>query len=279
MILRQSFFVPPVPYLVARERSLLAEAGLDVESRRTRSSGEQLDALRAGEIDLAITAMDNVFVWNALGADVRIAAQVEQTTLLGVYARPAITALAQLDGSRFAVDASTNGFALVARHLLATVGAQADFVEVGGVTERLDALMRGQVDATLLGPPLDELAEREGLVRLGSANDVLPALPGQGVVVRAKRSAAETTAIVAYLAALAAAIELTAGTPAAEGIALLESHGFPPRSAAAAWSTRPLTLAVDADGIALIEALRAESGGLPRHYTGVADLIDPSLTR
>lgn len=277
MNLRQSFFVPPVPYLVAEARSLLAEAGLHVESRRTRSSGEQLDALRNGDIDLAITAMDNVFVWNALGADVRIAAQVEQTTLLGVYARPGFTALAELDGRRFAVDASANGFALVARRLFAAAGAHADFIEVGGVTERLDALVRGDVDATLLGPPLDELAERQGLARLASANEALPALPGQGIVVRAKRNATETAAITQYLRVLARAIELTAEIPTAEGIALLESHGFPGRSASAAWRTRPRTLAIDAEGIALVEALRAEAGALPPDYTGVADLIDATL--
>ncbi len=278
MILRQSFFVQPVPHVVARERSLLAEAGLHVESRRTRSSGEQLEALRAGDRDVAVTALAHVFGWNALSAGVRIAAQVEQTTLLAVYARADITALEQLDGRRFAVDAATNGFALVARHLLAAVGARADFVEAGGVTERLEALIQGRADATLLGPPLDELAERAGLVRLTSANEALPALPGQAIVVRAERSEAETAALAAYLAALAAAVELAAGMTAEEGIALLEAHGFPSRSAAEAWRTRPRSLAVDADGFALIESLRSEAGALPPDYAGSAAFIDTTLS-
>ncbi|WP_170297203.1 ABC transporter substrate-binding protein [Georgenia thermotolerans] len=277
MTIRQLFFVPPVPLLVAEELGLLAAAGLDIESRPTRSSAEQLAGLRSDTVDVAVTAMDNVFVWNHLGADLRIVAQVEQTTVLSVYASPDHRTLADLDGATFAVDALTNGFAIVARTLLARAGVSARYVETGGVKERFDALLGGRADATLLGPPLDALADQAGMVRLASANEAFPALPGQGVVVRARRSPHETAELRAYLEVLRAAVMATESMTVADGIALLERHGFPGRSAADAWRTRPRSIAVDAAGLSLVEALRAQLDLLPLGYAGLDGILDASL--
>lgn len=278
MRLRQSFFVPPAPFVIAQARGLLAAAGISVESHRTRSSGEQLDALLNGEIDLVITAMDNIFVWNQRGADLRIVAQIEATTLLTVYGQPGTRTLSDLAHGRFAVDAMTNGFSLVARRLLEDAGVTASFIEVGGVKERFDALTEGTADGTLLGPPFDELAEHAGMVPLASANASLPGLAGQGVVVRAQRPDTETAALSAYLGVLNRAIAVADQLSDEEGIALFERNGFPGRSAADAWRTRPRSIVVDPDGIALLESLRADFGLLPDGYTGVASLLDNSLT-
>lgn len=277
MTMRLSYFVPPVPVLVAEQLGLLAEAAVEVESGRATSSGEQFELLNSGAIDVAVTAMDNVFVWNARGADLRIVAQVEQTTLLSLYANPSRRSLADLEGCRFAVDALTNGFAIVARRLLSDAGVAVTFVEAGGVRERLDALIAGTVDATLLGPPLDELADQAGLVRLASAEDSFPGLPGQGVVVRASRSAEQTGELRAFLAALAAAVVATESMTDADGVALLQSRGFPGRSAADAWRTRPRSIVVDADGLELVETLRADAGLLTSARGGAAGLVDPTM--
>jgi ABC-type nitrate/sulfonate/bicarbonate transport system substrate-binding protein len=275
---RQSFFVPPAPYVIAEARGLLAAAGVSVESHRTRSSGEQLDGLVNGRIDLAITAMDNVFVWNQRGADLRIVAQIEQTTLLTVYGQPGTRTLSELARGRFAVDAMTNGFSLVARRLLEDAGVTASFIEVGGVKERFDALTAGTVDGTLLGPPFDELAEHAGMVALASANASLPGLAGQGVVVRAQRRDAETAALSAYLGVLNRAIAEAEGLSDEEGIALFERNGFPGRSASDAWRTRPRSIVVEPGGIAFLESLRGDFGLLPDGYTGLAGVLDNSLT-
>ncbi|GAA3777743.1 hypothetical protein GCM10022240_31320 [Microbacterium kribbense] len=183
MTLRISYFVPSAPLLAARERGLLD--GIDLIEMRTPGSPAQLAGLATGELDLVVTAIDNLFEWTAAGADVRLVAQVEHTTPLGIYADPAIATLADLDRRRFAVDAFANGFALVARHLLGGAGIEPDYIEVGGVRERLDALVAGIADATLLGPPFDGQALAAGMHELLRVGDLLPAFPGQGLVVRA----------------------------------------------------------------------------------------------
>ena len=65
----------------------------------------------------------------------------------------------------------------------------------------------------------------------------------------------------------------------AEGIALLERHGFPGRSAADAWRTRPRSIAVDAAGLSLVETLRARLDLLPVGYAGLDGILDASSAR
>jgi hypothetical protein len=86
MTLRLSYFVPPPALVAARERGLLD--GIDLIETGTTGSAEQLTGLLEGSLDVVITAIDNLFEWTRVGADVRLVAQVESTTPLGVFSRP-----------------------------------------------------------------------------------------------------------------------------------------------------------------------------------------------
>jgi ABC-type nitrate/sulfonate/bicarbonate transport system substrate-binding protein len=256
--LRQSHFVPPVSYLLADELGFLQ--GLEVLPTRTTSSAEQLRALLAGEQDMVITAIDNLFEWTRAGADLRLVAQVEATTPLGIHASGEAKTLAHLAGCRFAVDAPDNGFALIAKRLLRDAGVEVDYVVVGGVRERLDALFGGQVDATLLGPPFDQQAAKAGFARVVDVNALLPELPGQGLVVRTE--VLESEELERYLRALARGVEAGESMADAQGIELLERIGYQ-TAAASAWGSRARTLAVDHRGLELLTEIRQSLDMLP----------------
>jgi ABC-type nitrate/sulfonate/bicarbonate transport system substrate-binding protein len=251
MSLRQSHFVPPVSYLLAAELGFLR--GAEVVPTRTPSSGEQLRALLAGEQDMVVTAIDNLFEWTRAGADLRLVAQVEATTPLGIHACGGAESLTNLAGCRFAVDAPDNGFALIAKRLLRDAGVEVDYVVVGGVRERLDALLDGHVDATLLGPPFDKIAEEGGFARVVDVNALLPDLPGQGLVVRAEVLESEELEI--YLRALVAGVDAGESMAETQGIELLERCGYQ-AAAASAWGSRARTLAVDRHGLQLLTEIR-----------------------
>jgi ABC-type nitrate/sulfonate/bicarbonate transport system substrate-binding protein len=257
--LRQSHFVAPVSYLLAEDLGYLQ--GSQVQLTRTTSSAEQLRALLAAEQDMVVTAIDNLFEWTLAGADLRLVAQVEATTPLGIHARGGLETLADLAGCRFAVDAPNNGFALIAKRLLRDAGVEVDYVVVGGVRERLDALLNGDVDATLLGAPFDKLAEKAGFARVVDINAWLPELPGQGLVVRA--DILESEELERYLKALAGGVEAGALMPDAQGIELLERCGYQ-TGAASAWHSRARTLAVDPRGLELLTGIRQSLDMLPR---------------
>ncbi|MDR7159756.1 ABC transporter substrate-binding protein [Arthrobacter sp. BE255] len=258
MTLRQSHFVPPVSYLLAAELGFLRD--VEVVPTRTPSSAEQLRALLAGQQDMVVTAIDNLFEWTRAGADLRLVAQVEQTTPLGIHARGDVEALTDLAGCRFAVDAPDNGFALIAKRLLRDAGIEVDYVVVGGVRERMDALLGGQVDATLLGPPFDKLAEKAGFARVVNVNALLPELPGQGLAVRAELL--RSPELEGYLRALVRGVEAGESMAEAQGIELLERCGYQ-SAAASAWSARARRLAVDHHGLELLTKIRRSLGTLP----------------
>jgi ABC-type nitrate/sulfonate/bicarbonate transport system substrate-binding protein len=253
--LRQSVFVPSVPHLVAEHLGLLADIAITTE--RTTGSAQQLAQLLAGDLDLVVTAIDNLFEWTQAGADLQLVAQVESHTPLRVVSRAEISTLDELGQRPFAVDAPWNGFALVARRLLADRGVEARFVEVGGVRERLDALVAGTVDATLLGPPFDAVAMGLGMRLLADVSELLPGLPGQGLVVR--RAVLGSPVLTDYLGALERAVAWCAAVSDDEGVALLESSGYAAASADV-WSARPRSLEVDRRGLDVVTELRAGLG-------------------
>ena len=273
MTLRQSQFVPPVPLIVAQALGLLDD--IDLETRRTTGSAEQLAGLLARDIDLAVTAIDNLFAWTLAGAELRLVAQTEVTTPLGIYARRATDRLTDLEGTRFAVDAATNGFSLVARYLLEQQGVTVEYLEVGGVKERLDSLLAGDVAATLLGPPFDAAAQDAGAPLLATVAEVLPAFPGQGLVVRSELIGSHELA--GYLSALRLAVDAAEGMTDVQGERLLERAGFGP-AAEAAWASRPRTLEVDPDGLALLAEIRSQLGLMPPGIR-LEDLHEPASLR
>ena len=219
---------------------------------------------------MVVTAIDNLFEWTRAGADLRLVAQVEATTPLGIHARGEVKTLADLAGCRFAVDAPDNGFALIAKRLLRDAGVEVDFVVVGGVRERLDALLDGHADATLLGPPFDKLAEKAGFTRVVDVNALLPELPGQGLVVRAE--VLESGELERYLSALVRGVEAGESMADSEGIELLERCGYQ-GAAASAWESRARTLEVDHRGLELLTEIRQSLDMLPAgiHLEGLCD--------
>lgn len=258
MTLRQSHFVPPVPLVLAQQHGLLG--GIDLRVERASGSAHQLAELLAGDVDMVVTAIDNLFEWLPAGADVRLVAQVERTTPLRLFALPKIDHLAALSGSSFGVDAVDNGFSLVARHILADAGVDVRYVEVGGVAERFEALTVSRVDATLLGPPFTGMASAAGMRELAAIEELLPAFPGQGLIVRADLLGSPE--LTHYLAGLDAAVALTASLTRGQGIAALERAGLV-AGASALWDARPTALRPSTAGLDLLVSIRDGMGMLP----------------
>ncbi|MCX5435671.1 MULTISPECIES: ABC transporter substrate-binding protein [unclassified Streptomyces] len=262
---RQAVFVRPPVCVVAEELEFFTEAGVEVETVSIQSSLDQRDRLLSGNVDVGVTAMDNLVVWNAAGGDLRIVAQVETTTPLLLTANASVGTVEDLRGRKLGVDALANGFAVVLRHLLVEHGLalqECEFVPVGGVRERFEALRAGSIDATLLGPPLDELALREGHVALLSVADQVRDFPGQGIVAGA-RALRESEGLVRYLRALEAARVWLHGAPPHEALDVLTRGGYVAASARAALRTRPVSLAPERAGLARIVSMRDELGMLP----------------
>ncbi|WP_370600912.1 ABC transporter substrate-binding protein [Pseudomonas nitroreducens] len=207
--LRVMWFVPPAIAIAASWQEC---AGLSLETSRTQSSDEQFAALSDGSVDAVVTSMDNVFHWNHRPGpkDFVIVAQVETTTPLSIVASPRIKSVSDLGGAKILVDAPENGFVIALRAMLNQAGLNLPdytLTPVGGVKERYLALVKGEGDATLLGPPFDALAIKEGMHKVAEVQASYPEFPGQGLVVR-KSSLSSNPGIKLWLKALSKTLAL-----------------------------------------------------------------------
>lgn len=274
-MLRQTHFVPPVPLIVAQQLGLLSEAGVELQLTETRGSDEQLRQLAALEQDLAVTAMDNIFEWARREPALRIVAQVEATTPLVLVARPPMRHISDLEGCTFGVDALGNGFVLAARYVLDAAGVDVRWKEVGGVRERMQALLAGEVDASLLGPPFDGPALARGLNLVASLNEMVPGYPGQVLVASERLIRTRRGELIAYLNVLQEAVRRQDTVSEDEGRALLTAAGYAPAAAAALWAGRARTLRVDLEGLGVVRAIRQHAG--PHPILAPDGLVDDSL--
>jgi ABC-type nitrate/sulfonate/bicarbonate transport system substrate-binding protein len=112
---------------------------------------------------------------NPLGAllDARIVGAVDRALGLGLYGRPGSTA-EDLRGARVGVDVPHSGFALALYALADRLGVRRDeyeLVALGSTPQRLQALLDGACDATMLNAGNELLAEAAGCVRLAGVTD------------------------------------------------------------------------------------------------------------
>lgn len=186
-------FSPSVLLRVARRSGRLREHGLDVDEIRVSSSPAQFRSLLDHELDAALTSPDNALAYryvpdNPIGRtdDVRIVSAVDRGLGLALYGRPGHTSREQLKGAVFGVDVPASGFAFAMYALAESVGLERDDYEVvalGSTPNRLDALLSGRCDATMLNAGNELLAEQAGCQALARTAAVTPPYLGMVLAV------------------------------------------------------------------------------------------------
>ena len=185
-------FSPPVVLDVAASTGELEAVGLTVTEHPVTSSPAQFGSLLDGELHVALTSPDNVLAYrfsarNPLQQqlDARIVGAVDRALGLGLYGRPGLRA-EDLRGARVGVDVPTSGFALALYSLADSLGVSRDeyeLVTLGSTPKRLQALLRGECDATMLNAGNELVAEEAGCVRLAGAAERLSPYLGTVVAV------------------------------------------------------------------------------------------------
>lgn len=286
------------PIFVAQEQGFFARHAIEVEHAVARSSGTQMDALLSGNVDIALTAMDNVVAY-AEGqagrprADLVAVFGVNQGGRSKLVVARDITSFEQLRGRAIAVDAVATGYAFVLMELLRRATMKpGDYklVSAGGSRERWNALRDGAVAGALLNAPMDAVAESAGFRTLASSSEVLDHYQGSVGAVRREWARDHAAELVAFIRGYVEAVEwLREPTHRDAAGALLVRHvrGITPADAmrsyeelldASSGALAPRA-AVDVEGVRKVLELRsayAPSGVTladPLHY------YDPSYHR
>lgn len=268
--------------MLAQALGSFSDWGLTVDTTVTRSSIEQIQGIIDGTWDVGITAEDNVVARDSQpGADLRMLAQLEPTTVLTLVARPEIDSLAALRGHTISIDAPSSGFVLVLQHMLAANGLQSgdySLSVVGGSPLRLSDLLAGGADASLLNPPLDSQAIAAGFHALAQASEYIPDYPGVVVTATADWLASNGDRLTGYLAALLAATRWALlPRNRDQSLAILEASGLTAEAAANAYAGLNPDLPISLRGLQTVIDLRAEQGLLAPPLPAPAAFLDLSF--
>jgi ABC-type nitrate/sulfonate/bicarbonate transport system substrate-binding protein len=168
-----------MPYIIARDRGLFREEGLEPELIFIKAA-QTIPAMLAGGVDFG-TATGTAVAAAVSGVDVRIVFALTDKPSFDLIAAPSITSVQQLRGKKLGVTAYGALAEILARQILIANKVPADqvtFLPLGTSDVTYLALKAGTIDATMLQIPQNFLAVDEGFRKLASGADVYRAVQG-----------------------------------------------------------------------------------------------------
>ena len=169
--------------------------GLDIEVTYTPGSLYISEALRNREFEIGHTGADDIVAdveHFGSGSKGLFMFMGLHSGLLSIVGGPGKTTVESLRGQELAVDARASGFVFVLEKLLRSSGfapADYNFVEIGSVDRRYEALVEGKVAGTMLLSPFTGNALARGCHVLAHGDQIVSCY--QGTVGAAKHSWAE----------------------------------------------------------------------------------------
>jgi len=167
-----------VPVWAGIDRGTFAAAGLDVEAVVLGGIDPLTEALRAGEVQVAVGAPEHVVRDVESGGSLRMVGGNLNRLTHSIIVRPGINRLEDLRGRTIGVSALSAGTSSLWRSMLADVGLHYPddyaMVEAGPVPPRHGKLLSGEIDAAMQTDPHNYLAEDAGLGNLGPVSDWIP---------------------------------------------------------------------------------------------------------
>jgi len=151
---------------LARDANLFAKYGLDVEASLVSGSDASLAALQAGQLQFVYCAASATIPGMAAGIDaVLIGAPLTGLPFV-LVARPGIHTVQELKGKSIGVSRAGELLDRLGRAMLSYLGMAPDSVTLrplGGQAQQYQALLAGAIEATILSPPLDVQAKKDGM--------------------------------------------------------------------------------------------------------------------
>ncbi len=160
-----------VPLWVAQERGFLERRGLAATEQILGTTHGVTNALRNGEVDIALTAPEGSIADAVAGGPLRVVAGLTDRPPLSMIALARHKTFDDLRGGRIGTSSLTEGTRHVAERMLAAHGltypADYDFALEGSHVQRWKALQAGTIDAALQMIPYDVMAVEAGFTDLG----------------------------------------------------------------------------------------------------------------
>jgi len=160
---------------VAKYRGFFKEEGLDAELVQI-SANVSIAALAGGNVDYNLI-LQSVVTGNLRGLPIKVAGILIERPNHVVVVNPKITRFADLKGRKIAISSFGSATDILARltveHFKLNPQKDVQFVAAGSGSGRLAQLESGLVDAALVSPPSDHVAESRGFKSLVRTRDIM----------------------------------------------------------------------------------------------------------
>ena len=194
-----------LPVWVALEKGIFAKEGLEVEVVAV-SAGLDVQALVGGAVDFADSVPSPALVAAHKGADIKLIAGTLNAITYSVMGKKGLKILKDLKGKKIGVAGVYSGSTLVLHEMMAAEGLSypQDYAvfRVGGASDRLAAIIAGQVDAVTLPIPFSLIAADQGAVRLADADEYVRHYQNTALMVRGRWAQENPQATVRFVRAV-----------------------------------------------------------------------------
>ena len=160
---------------VAKYKGFFKEEGLDAELVQI-SANVSVAALAGGNVDYNLI-LQSVVTGNLRGLPIKVAGILIERPNHVVVVNPKITRFTDLKGKKIAISSFGSATDILARltveHFKLNPQKDVQFIAAGSGSGRLAQLESGLVDAALVSPPSDHVAELRGFKSLVRTRDIL----------------------------------------------------------------------------------------------------------
>jgi ABC-type nitrate/sulfonate/bicarbonate transport system substrate-binding protein len=177
-----------IPFWVALDGGQFKKAGLDVDAVLISGGSKSMQALLSGGLDFAHVSGGVSVQANLNGADVTIIGTGSNSMSAGVIAAKEIKSYQDLKGKKVGIASFGGNNDIGFRFAFKKNGINPDkdvtFLQLGGERNRLTALERGAISATIMSPPGLFVAEAQGYTRLGDLSAMGMRYPELSIITR-----------------------------------------------------------------------------------------------
>jgi len=157
-------------YWLAKDAKIFEKHGLNVDVVLIESGVTTVQALTAGETQIAMGGGTVAVSSNLAGSDIVSIASIESRLPYALLAQKEIKSIDQLKGRRLAVSRFGSASDLAARLILQRYGLTPDkdvtLLQTGGTSTRLSALSKRSIDCTVLTPEFFNVGKKAGFTIL-----------------------------------------------------------------------------------------------------------------
>lgn len=158
------------PVWIAKEKGLFGKYGIEAQVLLIESGTTSIQALVAGETQMAQLGGGIIISGGLAGSDVVGISGLENHSAFSLIAQKEIKSPDQLKGKKLAISRFGSASDLAARLILQKLGLNPEkdvtIIQVGGTSTRLAAITKGAVESTVITPEFYILAKKAGVTTL-----------------------------------------------------------------------------------------------------------------